>query len=46
MNALAGTIQAPPSTTVRKVMARYGKKLSVSMDRLVLRIVGQVYASF
>jgi len=34
-------IQAPPSSTVRKVMARYSKKLSVSMDRLVLRCKGR-----
>ena len=34
-------IQAPPSRTVRKVMTRYSKKLSVSMDRLVLRCKGR-----
>ena len=34
-------IQAPPSSTVTKVMTRYSKKLSVSMDRLVLRCKGR-----
>ena len=34
-------IQAPYSITVGKVMARYCNKLSVSMDRLVLRCKGR-----